>query len=165
MAVRKSSAPKRTAKSRSNTQRVSTVSDQHQDQDATQSSFGAIANTVMSSIGTGQAMKLTIDNFAKSIDELTLGDASNTIAQVQETIEHATMTAMHAKETYDLGKVAFDSVRTTAKDVFAKVKENPEPFITAAVPAAIGLYLALRKPRPAIGTPRSRRSLNGSLNA
>lgn len=122
-------------------------------------------DSVIATVSAGEELKVTINNFARAIDELTHGDASDSVVQVQQTIDSAVVTAMHAKETYDLAKAAFDSVKGTAKEVFEKVKEKPEPFIAATVPVAIGLYMMLRRTQSArTGGSRQRRNSTRALH-
>ena len=129
------------------------------------SAVSSLMNTLMATAHTSQAMQNTLTGFAQTVDNMTGGDASQTLTQVQDTIEHATETLAHAKETFELGKVAFESIRGTSKNVFAKVKENPEPFIAAAVPLAIGLFMMIRRSSQAgsMPAPRARRSSTQSL--
>lgn len=117
---------------------------QKRDQQSTASTMiTTAANTVASSLGGLSSMKSTFDTFARAIDELTLRNASEAAHQVQEAFEQATVTANHAKKTIDLAQAAYKSIRETAKDVIAKAKENPEPFIAAAIPAVVGIGMII----------------------
>lgn len=125
------------------------------------SALTSLVNNVMATVSADQAMRGTLDNFAKAVDALTMGDASNTVAQVFETIEQATVTVAHAKETVDLGKKAFESVRGTTKNIVAHIKENPEPFIAAAVPAMLGLFLMFKRSQVAQGVSSRKKPVYG----
>ncbi len=111
-----------------------------------------LVKSLMSNVGGSQALHGAVGDFASLISEMTSGNANETITAVQDTYQHATQTVTNAKETFDLGKRAFDTLRTASKEVFAKVKENPEPFVAAAVPVAIGLLMLLRTKTQNSGT-------------
>lgn len=127
----------------------------------------SIVESAMSNVGGGRALQGTVTDFAAAIDDLTDGNATELVTQLQEAFEHGTMTAAQAKETFDLSRRAFQTIRKTSKKVFANVKENPEPFIAAAVPVVVGLLMLMRKSQSArIGSTRPARRTNPqNLNA
>jgi methyl-accepting chemotaxis protein len=95
-------------------------------------------------------------DFGSSVDKFAGGLASSTIDQAKSTVEQARVTMQHlgeamnqAKETVTQLKATVDSVKETAKQVLVHMRKNPEPFIAAAIPGLIGVYLLLQKMRKA----------------
>lgn len=106
-----------------------------------------------------RSLKPSLDDFAKLMVEATEGESAIVISQAQETLESASLTAMHAKTTYDLAKITFKTARKSAKTALTHMKENPEPFVAAAVPVAISVWTIVRrmaKNRQALAAQNSR---------
>lgn len=106
------------------------------------------------SSSTDDKIKESFSEFGSSVDKFAGGLAQSAIGQAKETVAHArdTMTQFNeaitrAKETVSQAKATVDAVKQTARQVIQHMKNNPEPFIAAAIPGLIGLYLLVEKVR------------------
>lgn len=104
---------------------------------------------VMTTVRAGEELTGTVETLARSVDSLTRGEASHAVTQVRDTLDSATVTAQHARKTFRLGKTAVEGIRNSMKGVFEQMKEKPEPFVAAALPSIVGLYLFIRRSQSA----------------
>ena len=93
-------------------------------------------------------------DFESSVDKFAGGIATTAISQAKETVAHAkdAITQLReavaqAKETVSQAKSTIEAVKETARQVLVHMRKNPEPFIAAAIPGLIGVYLLIQKIR------------------
>lgn len=121
------------------------VSSDKPNQSAAASAVTSVVGTVMQTVATGDSVKGALDSFSKALNDLSTGGAKESVAQVKETFAQAKETVAHAKESFELAKASLEAIRETFKNVLTQVRAKPEPFIAAAVPGILGLFLLFRR--------------------
>lgn len=128
---------------------------------AASSAMTSVVGTVMQTVATGDAIKSAMDMFAKAVKDLSAGEAKESVVQVKQTFAQAKEAVVHARETFELARASFDTVRETFRNVLTQVRAKPEPFIAAAVPGILGLFLLLRRTRSSSSSRKGRKIQGG----